>query len=89
MLWIGGQITAYSIIKTILIPSLISMMVPLIILSFFIKGKIAKPPMEEDEDREFVIFKDRITILIAGVLALISVPVLKPIRIYLHIWECF
>jgi Na+/H+ antiporter NhaD/arsenite permease-like protein len=77
MLWIGGQITAYSIIKTILIPSLVSMIVPLIILSFFIKGKIAKPPMEEDEDREFVIFRDRITILIAGVLALISVPVFK------------
>lgn len=77
MLWIGGQITAYSIIKTILVPSLISMMVPLIILSFFIKGKIAKPPTEEDEDREFVIFRDRITILIAGVLALISVPVFK------------
>ncbi len=77
MLWIGGQITALSIIKTILIPSLVSMIVPLIILSFFIKGKITKPTQEEDEDREFIIFRDRITILIVGVLALISVPVFK------------
>jgi len=77
MLWIGGQITAANIIKSIFIPSFVSMLVPLILLSLFIKGKISNPELSEDETREFVPFKDRITILIAGVLALLSVPVFK------------
>jgi len=77
MLWIGGQITAASIVKAIIIPSLVSMVVPLTLLSFFLKGKIHKPALSEDETREFIPRRDRITILIAGVLALISVPVFK------------
>jgi len=77
MLWIGGQITAASIIKTIFLPSLVSMIIPLIILSFFIRGKIKRPSLKEYETREFVPFKDQVTILIAGVLALISVPIFK------------
>jgi Na+/H+ antiporter NhaD/arsenite permease-like protein len=77
MLWIGGQITAVSIIKTIFIPSLVSMVVPLTILSFFIKGKIKHPSLKENEMREFVPYRDQVTILIAGVFALISVPVFK------------
>jgi len=77
MLWIGGQITAASIAKSILIPSLVSMVVPLTLLSFFLKGKIENPSLSEDETREFIPRRDRITILIAGVLALISVPVFK------------
>jgi len=77
MLWIGGQITAASIIKTIFLPSLVSMIIPLIILSFFIRGKIKRPSLKEYETREFVPFKDQVTILIAGVIALISVPIFK------------
>jgi Na+/H+ antiporter NhaD/arsenite permease-like protein len=77
MLWIGGQITAASIIKSIFLPSLVSMVVPLILLSIFIKGKIENPILEENESREYVPKKDRITILIAGVVALLSVPVFK------------
>jgi len=77
MLWIGGQITAVSIIKSIILPSFVSMIIPLTLLSFIIKGKIANPALSEDETREFVPRKDRLTILIAGVIALISVPVFK------------
>ncbi|MCG8411803.1 MAG: sodium:proton antiporter NhaD [Bacteroidales bacterium] len=77
MLWIGGQITAGSIIKSIFLPSFVSMIVPLILLSLFIKGKIEKPDLTEEESREFIPKRDRITILIAGILALISVPVFK------------
>ncbi len=34
MLWIGGQITSGNIIKTLLLPSLVSLMVPLLIVTF-------------------------------------------------------
>mgnify|MGYP006166910135 CR=1 FL=1 len=33
MLWIGGQISSANIIKTLIIPSLVSMIVPLLIIS--------------------------------------------------------
>ena len=39
MLWIGGQITAGKIITGIIIPSLVSMLVPLVILSFTTPGE--------------------------------------------------
>lgn len=77
MLWIGGQITAASIVKSIIIPSLVSMLVPLILLSIFIKGKTLRPVLDDDETAEFVPCNDRITILTVGVLALISVPIFK------------
>ena len=37
MLWIGGKITALSIITKVFIPSLISIAVPLAIVSFYMK----------------------------------------------------
>lgn len=40
MLWIGGQISAVAIMKSLLIPSLVSLIVPLVFLSFRMKGKI-------------------------------------------------
>ncbi|MDO1450459.1 sodium:proton antiporter NhaD [Rhodocytophaga aerolata] len=40
MLWIGGQISATAIMKSLLIPSLLSLIVPLIYLSFKMKGKL-------------------------------------------------
>lgn len=77
MLWIGGQITAASIIKSIILPSLVSMVVPLILLTIFIKGKTLRPVLDDDETTEFVPCKDRTTILMVGIIALISVPVFK------------
>lgn len=40
MLWIGGQISATAIMKSLLIPSLISLIVPLLYLSVKMKGKL-------------------------------------------------
>lgn len=42
MLWIGGQITPVNIIKTLLIPSLISLIIPLIYLTFVMKKTVQK-----------------------------------------------
>ena len=40
MLWIGGQISAVNIIKTLLLPSIVCMVVPLVYLQFTLKGEI-------------------------------------------------
>ena len=77
MLWIGGQITAAGVIKALFIPSLLSTLIPLVILSIIMPGSTSKPMLEEEETEEFVPLRYRITILILGLAALVSVPVLK------------
>jgi Na+/H+ antiporter NhaD/arsenite permease-like protein len=43
MLWIGGQISAGNIIITLLLPSIICMLIPLIYLQFTLKGDLGNP----------------------------------------------
>lgn len=42
MLWIGGQVTSGNIILTLILPSLVTMLVPLTILSFTMKGDVKR-----------------------------------------------
>jgi Na+/H+ antiporter NhaD/arsenite permease-like protein len=80
MLWIGGQITALNIILQIFIPSLVCMIVPLAIVSFFFKGT-AVPPSRSDRAKSIVPTsdKERLIILLAGVGGLLFVPVFKSV----------
>jgi NhaD family Na+/H+ antiporter len=75
MLWIGGQITTWKIIESLFIPSLVSLVIPLIYVSFFmkgdLKGKVHLEPMESPRNSTIM--------LIAGVGALIFVPMFKTI----------
>jgi Na+/H+ antiporter NhaD/arsenite permease-like protein len=47
MLWIGGQVTATNIITSVIIPSVVCMVVPLIYLTFKLKGNITRPTNTE------------------------------------------
>ncbi len=40
MLWIGGQISSVNIIKTLILPSIVCMVVPLLYLQFTLKGEL-------------------------------------------------
>lgn len=75
MLWIGGQITSAHIIPSLMIPSLISLLVPLVIISFSIKGNIETMPVNAVKDKKSKV--DRNVILFVGVGALVFVPVFK------------
>ena len=75
MLWIGGQITALNIILKTVIPSLVSASVPLIILSFTMKGEITRPSVKET--KTYTTEKERNTIFFIGVSALLFVPIFK------------
>lgn len=79
MLWIGGQITATKIIAGIFLPSLLGMVIPLLILSFKVKGTITHPELDEGDKEEFIQDKDRVTILILGIATLVFVPIFKAI----------
>ena len=73
MLWIGGQISALNIIETLFVPSLISILIPLIYFSFKMKGeKLNEIEKDIEPPKPFSVH-----IFILGVLSLISVPVFK------------
>ncbi|NQY68830.1 MAG: sodium:proton antiporter NhaD, partial [Flavobacteriales bacterium] len=81
MLWIGGQVTAGSIVTSTLIPSMVCLLVPLIIVSFTLKGNIT--PALGMVDKEHLIAPtttfQRNLIFGIGVSALLFVPVFKTI----------
>jgi len=47
MLWIGGQITALAIIKGLFLASLANLIVPLLIVSYSLKGKLIASPIKQ------------------------------------------
>jgi Na+/H+ antiporter NhaD/arsenite permease-like protein len=78
MLWIGGQITAGAIMARVLLPSLANIIVPLIVVSFFMKGTVKRPASEE-HDRQYTTGTEQKTILFLGIGGLLFVPVFKSI----------
>ncbi|MBL7969453.1 MAG: sodium:proton antiporter NhaD [Prolixibacteraceae bacterium] len=78
MLWIGGQITAFSVIKNLIIPSMVSILIPLGIVSFFFKGNVDRPT-KPDHEKSFATFAERMIVLVTGVGALLFVPVFKTV----------
>jgi Na+/H+ antiporter NhaD/arsenite permease-like protein len=78
MLWIGGQVTTLKIIEGVVLPSLVCMIIPLIILSFTMKGNVKRPEIDEDEI-EYTTSKERILFLVLGVGGLLFVPVFKTV----------
>lgn len=78
MLWIGNQITSSNIIVRLFIPSLVSLLIPLIIISFTIKGKIVN--IRPEGDTEITTSeKEKKIIFFSGLGVLLFVPVFKTI----------
>lgn len=78
MLWIGGQITTVNIILKIFLPSLVCMVVPLMWLSFTMKGNATRPEVNLNKKSITTPF-ERNLILIMGVGGLLFVPVFKTV----------
>ncbi len=76
MLWIGGQVTTGAIITRVIFPSLVSMVVPLIIITLYMKGTVTRP-IVDDSVGDHTTQGERIFILILGIAALINVPIFK------------
>lgn len=77
MLWIGGQITTLAIIKSLFIPSVVCLLIPLFIMSFsFSRQKdLTITALESSAEK----IKGSNVMLIIGISALIFVPVFKSI----------
>ena len=81
MLWIGGQVTALNIIQSIIIPSLVCFIVPMIYVSFKLKGNINKPVANEviDQKHQLTTKFERNFIFFLGVAGLLFVPIFKTV----------
>lgn len=76
MLWIGGQVSATGIIQSLLLPSLVALLVPLVMASYVLKNhaigqSAASITLSSTEERDGKIM------LFAGAGSLIGVPVFK------------
>lgn len=81
MLWIGGQITPVNIMKSLLIPSLISLIIPLIYLTFKLKGSVKREVTDEDSKKDVhglvIKTQNAVIMLLVGIGTLIFVPIFK------------
>ncbi len=79
MLWIGDQITAGSIITNIFLASFVCMIVPLVILSFRLKGNVSRPGVKHEDHTIEIPAREKKIIFATGVLGLLFVPVFKTV----------
>ena len=75
MLWIQGQITAGTVIKALLAPSLVSLLAPLGILTLRMRGYIA--PLASNRSHADLSTFERVTVLGLGLGGLLFVPLYK------------
>jgi len=78
MLWIGGQVTTATIMARVIIPSLVTMVVPLAVLSLILKGEVHRPTIDRNEKIYTTPFERKL-LLIMGVSGLLFVPVFKTV----------
>ena len=79
MLWIGGQVTTVNIILMVILPSLVTMIVPVVIVTFLMKGDIERPVLNDKETREFTTPFERNLLFFMGVGGLLFVPIFKTV----------
>lgn len=81
MLWIGGQLTTATIISTLFIPSLVAMVVPLLVLTFTMKGNVERPITKEGLEHYInpTTAFERNLIFFLGLAGLLFVPIFKTV----------
>jgi Na+/H+ antiporter NhaD/arsenite permease-like protein len=77
MLWIGGQITTVNIIFKLILPSLFSLIIPLIFITSKLKGNIEHGVKTNDSKTTSLPENHQKIVLFSGILILILVPVFK------------
>lgn len=76
MLWINGNLSTFSVMKALFTPSLVSLLIPLVIYTFSLKGKLAKSNLTAADHRPEPGAR---LIFWMGIGALVFVPVFKAI----------
>ena len=84
MLWVKGYVTSEKIIQILILPALVSLLIPLLIVNFRLKGNLEPVKVYPDANAEFsaqnvVTERERKIIFFMGVGSLVFVPVFKSI----------
>jgi Na+/H+ antiporter NhaD/arsenite permease-like protein len=80
MLWIGGQITSLNIMQAVFLPAVISLLVPLAITAFVLRGRpVVSPEAVETDNGISTSEFERKTMFFLGLGILIAVPVFKTV----------
>ena len=80
MLWIGGQITATEIMKGLFVPSMVSLLVPLLAMAWPLRGQAVQAPARIDtEGSGGTTAFERNLMFVLGLGILIAVPVFKAV----------
>jgi Na+/H+ antiporter NhaD/arsenite permease-like protein len=80
MLWIGGQVTTLNIMKTVFLPAVVSLLVPLTVTAYLLRGRPVVGPEQVDagytlKTTEF----ERTLMFYMGLGILVAVPIFKTI----------
>ena len=76
LLWVKGNVTAGALVSYVLLPSVVSLLVPLVIISSRLKGRLPAVVTEKSVDT-VISARERNTIFCLGVGGLLLVPVFK------------
>ncbi len=82
MLWIGGQVSSVNIIKTLLLPSVVNLLVPLLITAYMLRGRpVLAPQSSASAADEAQVLSDSVRNLVffLGLGVLVAVPAFKTI----------
>ena len=79
MLWLGGQITTGHIMVMLFLPAFVSLIVPLLVISVYLKGTVESPNLLKSKDNHHLPVKQQFVVFISGILILMLVPVFKTV----------
>lgn len=78
LLWIGGQVSAFGIVKILILPSIMVLVVPLILASFKMKGfAVLRAQISMADAKREEKMRGSLSVFLAGVFGLVMVPVIK------------
>lgn len=83
MLWVKGNISTGATIPHLLLPCVVSALVPVVIVMRYLHGNVTPPLSAHQEDNQELLLmlkkKEKLSILVFGVLCLIAVPIFKTV----------
>ena len=79
MLWIGGQVTALNIMKTLFLPSVVAALIPLAITAWLLRGQTVKAPSQVPKEFSASADFEGKLMFALGLGVLVLVPVFKTV----------
>jgi Na+/H+ antiporter NhaD/arsenite permease-like protein len=79
MLWVKGNVSTFGIIRSLFLPSLVSVLVPALIMSFMLKGRLEtiQLPSDDPNNRFSISSREKAAVFAVGVGGLLFVPVFR------------